>query len=346
MGAAVGRRPPASARVRAGRAASNGRRSSRATRAAARSSSGLTNLVVLKTTDSAFAGFPRDEFTTLPDTDDRILATSITASWTLPAGHDRLRGARARSARRWSRRSPRTTADRCSTRCTRWARRRWPRAPTSTEITLTLPNRHHLLVDLTPFGLDNPNEVFVATDQPFGLIEATIRRSAEATRLTDQRAMRPSRGDTMAADLSTTFTGVRFQNPFLLSSAPPTESESNILRAFEAGWGGVVTKTIGLHPVVNVARAEDQVPARRRRLGAPVDEEAAGRGAALVVELGAHLRQDARLVGAAARPDQEGVSRARARRLDHGRLGQRHRAAALAELARRLPGRRAATRSS
>jgi dihydropyrimidine dehydrogenase (NAD+) subunit PreA len=57
----------------------------------------------------------------------------------------------------------------------------------------------------------------------------------------------------MAPDLSTTFTGIRFPNPFLLSSAPPTESESNILRAFEAGWGGVVTKTIGLHPVVNVA---------------------------------------------------------------------------------------------
>jgi dihydroorotate dehydrogenase len=56
----------------------------------------------------------------------------------------------------------------------------------------------------------------------------------------------------MAPDLSTTFTGVRFRNPFLLSSAPPTESESNILRAFDAGWGGVVTKTIGLHPVVNV----------------------------------------------------------------------------------------------
>jgi dihydropyrimidine dehydrogenase (NAD+) subunit PreA len=53
-------------------------------------------------------------------------------------------------------------------------------------------------------------------------------------------------------DLSTTFTGIRFRNPFLLSSAPPTESEQNILRAFDAGWGGVVTKTIGLHPVVNV----------------------------------------------------------------------------------------------
>lgn len=54
-------------------------------------------------------------------------------------------------------------------------------------------------------------------------------------------------------DLSTVFTGLRFENPFLLSSAPPTESESNIMRAFDAGWGGVVTKTIGLHPVVNVA---------------------------------------------------------------------------------------------
>lgn len=56
----------------------------------------------------------------------------------------------------------------------------------------------------------------------------------------------------MSADLSVTFTGIKFENPFLLSSAPPTESESNIMRAFEAGWGGVVTKTIGMHPVVNV----------------------------------------------------------------------------------------------
>jgi dihydroorotate dehydrogenase len=53
-----------------------------------------------------------------------------------------------------------------------------------------------------------------------------------------------------------TFTGIPFENPFLLSSAPPTESESNILRAFDAGWGGVVCKTIGLHPVVNVVGAK------------------------------------------------------------------------------------------
>jgi dihydropyrimidine dehydrogenase (NAD+) subunit PreA len=57
----------------------------------------------------------------------------------------------------------------------------------------------------------------------------------------------------MASQLGVTFTGLRFENPFLLASAPPTESDGNIMRAFDAGWGGVVTKTIGLHPVANVA---------------------------------------------------------------------------------------------
>src|SRR5687767_2438297 len=57
----------------------------------------------------------------------------------------------------------------------------------------------------------------------------------------------------MGIDLAVTFTGLRFENPFLLASAPPTESDANIMRAFDAGWGGVVTKTIGVHPVVNVA---------------------------------------------------------------------------------------------
>jgi dihydropyrimidine dehydrogenase (NAD+) subunit PreA len=57
----------------------------------------------------------------------------------------------------------------------------------------------------------------------------------------------------MAAKLAVTFTGLNFENPFLLASAPPTESDTNIMRAFDAGWGGVVTKTIGLHPVDNVA---------------------------------------------------------------------------------------------
>jgi urate oxidase len=138
--------------------------------------SGLTNLVVLKTTDSAFAGFPRDEYTTLPETEDRILATSVTASWTYRAGtsefaaRDRIRRALVETFAAHASRSVQHTlhamAEAVLAACA-----------DVTEITLTLPNRHHLLVDLTPFGLDNPNEIFVATDQPFGLIEATVTRS-------------------------------------------------------------------------------------------------------------------------------------------------------------------------
>ena len=105
----------------------------------------------------------------------------------------------------------------------------------------------------------------------------------------------------MAIDLSTTFTGMRFENPFLLSSAPPTESESNILRAFDAGLGRRRHEDDRPASGGQRRRAQDEVPARRRRFAAPVDEEASGRGAALVLELGAHLRQDARLVGAAPR---------------------------------------------
>src|SRR3954447_22401642 len=79
------------------------------------------------------------------------------------------------------------------------------------------------------------------------------------------------------ANRSVTFTGIRFENPFLLSSAPPTESENNILRAFDAGWGGVVVKTIGLHPVVNVfgartkffrTSADDNTVSMKKRPGA------------------------------------------------------------------------------
>jgi urate oxidase len=138
--------------------------------------SGLRHLVVLKTADSAFSGFPRDPFTTLPETDDRILATSITASWKYRSGttdfaaRDRIRSALLETYATHVSRSVQQTlyamGEAALAACA-----------DATEITLTLPNRHHLLVDLAPFGLDNPNEIFVATDQPFGLIEATIRRS-------------------------------------------------------------------------------------------------------------------------------------------------------------------------
>ncbi len=137
--------------------------------------SGLANLVVLKTTDSSFSGFPRDEYTTLPETSDRIMATSITATWVYQTGTSDF------TARAQIRRAlVETFAAHISGSVQHTLRAMGEAAlaacPDVTAITLTLPNRHHLLVDLSPFGLDNPNEVFVVTDQPFGLIEATIRR--------------------------------------------------------------------------------------------------------------------------------------------------------------------------
>lgn len=136
---------------------------------------GLANLVVLKTTDSAFAGFPRDELTTLPETQDRIMATSITAAWTYrPETSDYS----ARAAVRRALVETFAAHHSRSVQHTLYAMGEAALAACAdvAQITLTLPNRHHLLVDLTPFGLDNPNVIFVATDQPFGLIEATIRR--------------------------------------------------------------------------------------------------------------------------------------------------------------------------
>jgi urate oxidase len=143
--------------------------------------SGLANLVVLKTTDSAFAGFPRDEFTTLPETRDRIMATSITAEWTY------RRGATDFSVRTVIRRAIVETFAAHVSRSVQHTLYAMGEAALSacddvTSITLALPNRHHLLADLTPFGLDNPNEIFVATDQPFGLIEATMTRKPVSRR--------------------------------------------------------------------------------------------------------------------------------------------------------------------
>jgi urate oxidase len=137
--------------------------------------SGLAHLVVLKTAESAFSGFPRDAFTTLPDTDDRLLATSITASWTYREGttdfgvRDRIRAALLETFAAHRSRSVQHTLYAMGEAAL-------AAAADATEITLTLPNRHHLPVDLAPFGLDNPNEIFVATDQPYGVIEATIKR--------------------------------------------------------------------------------------------------------------------------------------------------------------------------
>ncbi len=142
----------------------------------ASATSGLSDLIIMKTSRSAFAGFPRDEFTTLPETRDRLLATALTATWTY-ADIDVEFGPLFRAVR-----STLLDAfarhDSLSVQHTLYA---MGEAVLETfdgvsSITLEMPNRHHLPVDLTRFSMENRNEIFVATEEPHGLIKATLTR--------------------------------------------------------------------------------------------------------------------------------------------------------------------------
>ncbi|MEV5568884.1 factor-independent urate hydroxylase [Spirillospora sp. NPDC052269] len=136
--------------------------------------SGLKDMVVLNSTGSEFHGFVKDEYTTLPETDDRILATAVTARW-------RHRGVHAdwakshRQVRRGLLEAFAGTHS-LSLQQTLYAmgRRVLTECPEVCEVRLAMPNKHHFAVDLSPFGLDNPNEVFHAADRPYGLIEGMI----------------------------------------------------------------------------------------------------------------------------------------------------------------------------
>ncbi len=142
--------------------------------------SGLRDLVVLKSTGSEFTGFLRDEYTTLPDADDRILATALEATWRYGTtdGID------------WSATYDDVRALLLSTFATTYSRALQETLYAMgtavltaheeiAEISFVAPNKHHFLVDLAPFGLENPGEVFVAADRPYGLIEATVTREED-----------------------------------------------------------------------------------------------------------------------------------------------------------------------
>lgn len=141
---------------------------------------GITDLTVLKSTGSAFSGFPRDSYTTLAETDDRILATSVTARWrytsdAVESGLDFTAlydGVKATMLAAF--------ADLHSLALQQTLFAMGSRAiETFTEVAevrFSMPNKHHFLVDLAPFGLDNPNEVFFAADRPYGLIEGAVLR--------------------------------------------------------------------------------------------------------------------------------------------------------------------------
>jgi urate oxidase len=138
--------------------------------------SGLTDLVLLNSTDSEFRGYVKDPYTTLPETDDRVLATAVNARWRHAAADgdwgDSYAAARALLCEAFVDTYSRSLQQTLYAMGERLLAHRSEIA----EVRLSLPNKHHLVVDLSPFGLDNPNEVFHADDRPYGLIEGTVLR--------------------------------------------------------------------------------------------------------------------------------------------------------------------------
>lgn len=141
--------------------------------------SGIEGLVILKSTDSAFTGFPRDRYTTLLETRDRILCTSMTAIWECGASakprtdydplRDRVRELLIQTFAAHKSESVQHTLYAMGEAVLKSCK-------PIRNIRLSMPNKHCLLANLRPFGMTNNNEIFIPTDEPHGLIEATIQR--------------------------------------------------------------------------------------------------------------------------------------------------------------------------
>ena len=138
--------------------------------------SGVDGLVILKTTKSAFAGYIKDRLTTLKAATDRIFGTSATVTWDYATATPQYAEARSRIVAALLRQF--AAHDSMSVQHTLFdmGKAALAAAPEIARIKLTMPNLHHLLADLSPFGQDNPNHIFVPIDEPHGYIEATIER--------------------------------------------------------------------------------------------------------------------------------------------------------------------------
>jgi urate oxidase len=142
---------------------------------------GIDDLTVMKTTKSAFAGFDRDRYTTLPEVDDRLMATKVRATWGYRS--DVAGGGAFDFDAAWNRAAEslmHSFAEHFSpsVQASIWiiAREMMDAEAAIEWVRMVLPNLHHWKVDLSPFGMDNPGEVFVSTTEPHGLIDATVHR--------------------------------------------------------------------------------------------------------------------------------------------------------------------------
>jgi urate oxidase len=153
------------------------------TRDAAWVVSGLSDLVLLNSTGSEFWGYPRDRYTTLEETHDRVLSTAVVARWRY--ANDKVSWAEAFSETRKQLIEAFATKHSLALQQTLYAmgEAALKATPEIAEIRLSMPNKHHYVVDLSPFGLENQNEVFYASDRPYGLIEGTVTRDETANDL-------------------------------------------------------------------------------------------------------------------------------------------------------------------
>jgi urate oxidase len=140
--------------------------------------SGIKDLVVMNTTASEFWGYPKDPYTTLAETKDRILATQVNAAW-------RFRPAAVSSGTDWAAAFTAAKSAVLETFAGTYSYSLQQMlyaigsaiiaaVPAICEVRLALPNKHHFIVDLAPFGLENDREVYYAADRPYGLIEGTV----------------------------------------------------------------------------------------------------------------------------------------------------------------------------
>ena len=142
----------------------------------ARVVSGVAGLTLLNTTNSEFHGYLKDRYTTLPETAERILATAVTARWRHGGTRTDWATSHAEAVRHLLAAFADTYSLSLQQTLFAMGHRVLEHRPELVEVRLSMPNKHHFLVDLSPFGLDNPDEVYFAADRPYGLIEGTAVR--------------------------------------------------------------------------------------------------------------------------------------------------------------------------
>ena len=138
--------------------------------------SGIRDLVLLKSTGSGFENYPKDEFTTLPETADRILATSFRSTWTFEGQPEHYGRANEAIVAAMLKTFANNFSPSAQTTLFQMGEAALAACPEISELDLAMPNKHCLLINLAPFGLENKNEVFVPTDEPHGDIRASVIR--------------------------------------------------------------------------------------------------------------------------------------------------------------------------